>query len=278
VKKASPKPVAKKASPKPVAKKASPKPVAKKASPKPVAKKASPKPVAKKASPVETGCVKQTTKRFTARKSPPFKAENCQGKVREGNDGSKYISTQISNGSWRWYPAKKASSKPVAKKTSQNKSAVKKASPNKSVVKKPTKKSIVKKVSPISSACIKQTTKRFTARKSPPFKAENCQGKVREGNDKEKYISTQISNGSWRWVKKSVKPSKKSVEPKKSVKPPARKMYTSSKGTYYIKYENGKTTRVYVNTKSSPVVKKVSFKSPETTSSETTSSDSSCSV
>ena len=213
------------------------------------------KPVKKEA---PTGCVKQTTKRFTARKSPPFKAENCQGKVRVGNDNEKYISTQISNGSWRWYLVKKPTKSPAKK-------SVAKSPAKKPVAKTPAKKSKVK--SPEPTGCVKQTTKRFTARKSPPFKAENCQGKVREGNDGEKYISTQISNGSWRWVKKSPP---KAKSPPKTKAPSERKMYTSSKGTYYVKYDGGKTERVYTSLKP---VKKVTFKP-----SDTTSSDGSCNV
>lgn len=47
-------------------------------------------------------CVKQTTKRFTARKSPAYEARDCKGATKLGNDGDKYTSTQAKDGSWRW--------------------------------------------------------------------------------------------------------------------------------------------------------------------------------
>ena len=82
------KPVAKAASPKPVAKVASPKPVVKAASTKPVAKVASkkrgPRPVkevlelsASAKGTVRENCVRQTTKRYTSRPSPPYPATAC---------------------------------------------------------------------------------------------------------------------------------------------------------------------------------------------------------
>lgn len=57
-------------------------------------------------------------------------------------------------------------------------------------------------------ACSKQTTKKYTTRKSPPYKAQECRGKVKEGNDGNLYISKPNKNDVYRWVKKPSKPSK----------------------------------------------------------------------
>jgi hypothetical protein len=36
-------------------------------------------------------CVKQTTSKYTKRPSPPYPAKECPDKIKEGNDGKKYI-------------------------------------------------------------------------------------------------------------------------------------------------------------------------------------------
>ena len=39
-----------------------------------------------------TGCVKQTTKKYTKRNSPPYPANQCCGKTKRGNDKTMYVS------------------------------------------------------------------------------------------------------------------------------------------------------------------------------------------
>ena len=67
-------------------------------------------------------CVKQTTKKYTGRKSPPYKANEFGGKTKKGNDGLMYVSVVNVKGVYRW-----------VKKTS-----IKKKSPKKKVVRRKT--------------------------------------------------------------------------------------------------------------------------------------------
>jgi hypothetical protein len=48
------------------------------------------------------GCVKQTTKKYTSRKSPPYPANECCGKELMGSNGLIYISKATKSGSCRW--------------------------------------------------------------------------------------------------------------------------------------------------------------------------------
>lgn len=52
-------------------------------------------------------CSKQTTKKYTTRKSPPYSAANCQNKKMKGNDGNIYISLAAGSGIYKWYPYSK---------------------------------------------------------------------------------------------------------------------------------------------------------------------------
>ena len=47
-------------------------------------------------------CVKQTTKKYTTRPSPPFPANQCPGKKKKGNDGNFWKSTQTVTGIYTW--------------------------------------------------------------------------------------------------------------------------------------------------------------------------------
>ena len=51
----------------------------------------------------KTTCVKQTLKKYTTRKSPPFPANKCKTKKRKGNDGKFYIS-KPKGGTYKWVP------------------------------------------------------------------------------------------------------------------------------------------------------------------------------
>jgi len=51
----------------------------------------------------KTTCVKQTLKKYTTRKSPPFPANKCKTKKKKGNDGKFYIS-KPKGGTYKWVP------------------------------------------------------------------------------------------------------------------------------------------------------------------------------
>lgn len=53
-------------------------------------------------------CIKQTTKKYTQRKRPPFPAEDCKGMRMKGNDGKLYESRLNDKGvyTWRIVPTK----------------------------------------------------------------------------------------------------------------------------------------------------------------------------
>ena len=81
-------------------------------------------------------CIEKTTKKYTARKSPPYPANECKGKEKKGNNGKMYVSTADKNGRYRWKikkPKKKTSAKKTKKKTTAKKpkkTAEKKAGKN----------------------------------------------------------------------------------------------------------------------------------------------------
>ena len=53
-------------------------------------------------------CVRQTSKKYANRSSPPYPAQECPNKKMKGNDGKMYISLDSEFGvSYRWYPYSK---------------------------------------------------------------------------------------------------------------------------------------------------------------------------
>jgi hypothetical protein len=50
----------------------------------------------------DSKCTIQTTKRYTARSSPPYPANKCCGKTLKGNDGKKYVSEPGALGICAW--------------------------------------------------------------------------------------------------------------------------------------------------------------------------------
>ena len=48
------------------------------------------------------GCVRQYTKKYMERPSPPYPASECIGTIKVGNDGNLYISKQYASGEGRW--------------------------------------------------------------------------------------------------------------------------------------------------------------------------------
>jgi len=50
-------------------------------------------------------CVRQTLKKYTARPSPPYPAQECPYQKKKGNDGRMYLSKPNDiNGVFRWVP------------------------------------------------------------------------------------------------------------------------------------------------------------------------------
>jgi len=88
----------------------------------------------------ERGCVRQHTKKYTERDSPPYPANNCAGQTRIGNDGELWHSKRASNGVHRWVrvgAAKRAAKrKSAARKSAAKRSAKKSAQKKKSVTKR----------------------------------------------------------------------------------------------------------------------------------------------
>ena len=60
-------------------------------------------------------CVKETSRTYISRPSPPYKAKNCKNLTMEGNDGQKYISFPRADGVHRWVRARKATTEEVKK-------------------------------------------------------------------------------------------------------------------------------------------------------------------
>jgi|MDTC01.3.fsa_nt_gb hypothetical protein len=61
-------------------------------------------------------CRKQRTSKYTTRNSPPFPANQCQGRKMKGNDGTFYLSKPDKRGIFRWEKinkTKKTITKPV---------------------------------------------------------------------------------------------------------------------------------------------------------------------
>jgi len=61
--------------------------------------------------PTKRGCVRQTTAQYTKRKSPPYPANECQGRVMKGNDVKSYRLVPDKRGFFRWTIDKNATVK-----------------------------------------------------------------------------------------------------------------------------------------------------------------------
>jgi hypothetical protein len=48
------------------------------------------------------GCARQSFKKYSSRRSPPYPANNCWGEIKKGNDGMKYKSVGNKQGTYRW--------------------------------------------------------------------------------------------------------------------------------------------------------------------------------
>ena len=49
-------------------------------------------------------CIKENTKKYTSRPSPPYPAQECPNKILPGNDGKLYISlSSLETGIYKWH-------------------------------------------------------------------------------------------------------------------------------------------------------------------------------
>jgi len=80
----------------------------------------------------KTKCVKDNTKKYKSRPSPPFPANKCKGKTKKGNNGKMFKSKPDANGVHKWVAVvstgatKTKATKPKAKKTTTKKRKSKK--------------------------------------------------------------------------------------------------------------------------------------------------------
>ena len=103
----------------------------------------------------KTKCVKDNTKKYKTRPSPPFPANKCKGKTKKGNNGKMFKSKPDVNGVHKWVAVVSASkataTKTTAKKTTAKKTTAKKTTTKKTTAKKTTtKKRKSKKTEPAS--------------------------------------------------------------------------------------------------------------------------------
>lgn len=75
----------------------------------------------------KSSCSRQTTKKYTTRKSPPYAASDCCGETKIGNDGKEYTSVKVSSRSgdycrWQLSAKKKADRKRSSNRTRKTKS------------------------------------------------------------------------------------------------------------------------------------------------------------
>jgi len=96
----------------------------------------------------KTKCVKDNTKKYKTRLSPPFPANKCKGKTKKGNNGKMFKSKPDVNGVHKWVAVVPAS-KATTKKTKAKKTTTKKT--KKTTTKKTkTKRRKSKKTEPVS--------------------------------------------------------------------------------------------------------------------------------
>jgi len=79
----------------------------------------------------KTKCVKDNTKKYKTRPSPPFPANKCKGKTKKGNNGKMFKSKPDANGVHKWVAvvsagATKTKATKQAKKTTTKKRKSKK--------------------------------------------------------------------------------------------------------------------------------------------------------
>ena len=108
-------------------------------------------------------CSKQSTKKYTSRKSPPYPANQCCGDTKKGNDGNEYISVKFSTRSGehcRWQLSNRKT-KAKKKTTSARKTSTQKAKK---------RMTSTRKTSPRKTSTRKTSTRKTSPRKTSPRK------------------------------------------------------------------------------------------------------------
>lgn len=86
----------------------------------------------------KTKCVKDNTKKYKTRPSPPFPANKCKGKTKKGNNGKMFKSKPDVNGVHKWVAVVSASSSSTkTKKTKTKKTKTKRRKSKKSKKEEP---------------------------------------------------------------------------------------------------------------------------------------------
>jgi len=69
----------------------------------------------------KTKCVKDDTKKYKTRPSPPFPANKCKGKTKKGNNGKMFKSKPSANGVHKWVAVVSVTKKTKSTKTKKTK-------------------------------------------------------------------------------------------------------------------------------------------------------------
>jgi hypothetical protein len=69
----------------------------------------------------KTTCIKQDSKKYKTRTSPPFPANKCKGKTKKGNNGKMFKSRPDANGVHKWVAVVSTSKNKTKKKTKSTK-------------------------------------------------------------------------------------------------------------------------------------------------------------
>ena len=66
-------------------------------------------------------------------------------------------------------------------------------------------------------SCVKLNNLKYVNRPGPPYpaNAEDCQGRIKVGNDSRKYVSKEDKNGVFKWI--LIKSDDRRKKPKKSI-------------------------------------------------------------
>ena len=106
-------------------------------------------------------CSKQSTKKYTSRKSPPYPANACCGELRTGNDGLRYVSVANVNGVCRWVKRERHK-----KQNQENEKSMKKTpktSPRKTSARKTSSRKAKKRTTSTRKTSPRKTSPRKTS-------------------------------------------------------------------------------------------------------------------
>jgi hypothetical protein len=189
------------------------------------------------------GCVKQTTKKYTSRSSPPFPANECKDEKMTGNDGLKYFSKADSRGIYKWVKVNvtKAASKrrsPAKKAASKRRSPAKKAvSKRRSPAKRSrvAKKAVSKRRSPVKRSRVAKKTaskRRSPAKKTASKRRSPAKKTASKRRSPAKKAVSKRRSPAKKAVSKRRSPAKKTASKRRS---PNKSVKKSNKITYDVK-------------------------------------------